>query len=287
MKYTSVSEIPWLKDPNVQPYLFVRPESHVSHPGSLHHLDWFPHQPIYKNPMSMDEIRFADRILHLEAKAFGPKNLEMPRWVFYDCAIIPGFIAGFAQRTESLPPEVKRIFMGKAEDEWTPLSLFIIIPTMAPGEWVAHNLCSVNSLLSPEQQYYGLGFLSKAFGLWYANVEICCGITQWMSPAVHLHCHYGRFEIITAYTPAHSFAHTITYRVKTDINAWRRFFSREEDPQFHAEFKPAGFEVDPTDEASIISLQRKIEAGSGPYFLDAREVKSKKLDETLTVYCPR
>jgi hypothetical protein len=275
----------WMRSENIRPYVFVRPENRVHSPGALHSLDWFPHEVLYKNPLEMDQVSFADRILSLETKAFGPSNMAMPRWVFYDCAIVPGFVAGFAHRTEALPESIRRVLVVEEGDEWTPLSLFIIIPTMSgTGEWVAHNLCSVNSLLAKEDQFYGIGFLSKAFGLWYANVRTCCGMTQWLSPSVRLHAHFGDFEVLTAYTPVHSYSRTLTYRVKVDVSTWSTFFSKGERRDFQSRYMPSGFEVEPTEEASLIALQRRLERGEGPYFLDGNETVIKELTEPLTIY---
>jgi hypothetical protein len=283
----------WMRDENIRPYVFVRPENRMPSPGLFHKsLDWFPHQVLYKNPLEMDQVKFADRILNLETKAFGPSGMEMPRWVFYDCAIVPGFVAGFAARTSSLDKKT-RLALGVesdaavAEEEWTPLSLFIIIPTMSDkGEWVAHNLCSVNSILPKELQYYGIGFLSKAFGLWYANVQKVCGMTQWTSPSVRLHAHYGDFEVLTAFTPVHSYSHTLTYRVEVDSKRWDKFFSKEGIQHFDQKYVKAGFEVAPKDEASLIRFQRKLEAGDGPFYINGAETVSKPLGESLTVYRP-
>lgn len=274
---------------NVRPYVFVRPENRIERPGELHKsLDWFPHTVLYKNPLEMKEVTFADRILNLEAKAFGPTNMAMPRWVFYDCAIVPGFVAGFAHKTSALPQALRDALDVKGDDDWTPLSLFIIIPTMSKrGEWVAHNLCSVNSLLPKHEQFYGIGFLSKAFGLWYANVRTCCGMTQWTSPSVRLHAHYGDFEVLTAYTPVHSYARTLTYRVNVDPSIWPSFFTKTTREGFHADHVPAGFEVNPTDESSLISFQQRLEKGEGPYFIDGNETVQKDLTSPLTIYRSR
>lgn len=283
----------WMRDENIRPYVFVRPENRMPQPGQFHKsLDWFPHKVLYKNPLEMDQVKFADRILNLETKAFGPSGMEMPRWVFYDCAIVPGFVAGFAVRTASLDMKT-RIALGvesneaAAEEEWTPLSLFIIIPTMSDkGEWVAHNLCSVNSILPKELQYYGIGFLSKGFGLWYANVQKVCGMTQWTSPSIRLHAHYGDFEVLTAFTPVHSYSHTLTYRVQVDATRWEKFFSKAGIQHFDQKYVKAGFDVEPTEEASLIRFQRKLEAGDGPFYLNGAETVSKPLGESLTVYRP-
>jgi hypothetical protein len=281
------NQLTWLRDENIRPYVFVRNENRIPKPGDVFSkLDWFPHEVLYKNPLEMDQVGFADRILGLETKAFGPSGMAMPRWVFYDCAIVPGFVAGFAHRTSALPASVRRVLAVEDGDEWTPLSLFIIIPTMSrDGEWVAHNLCSVNSLLAKEDQFYGIGFLSKAFGLWYANVRTCCGMTQWTSPSVRLHAHYGDFEVLTAYTPVHSYSRTLTYRVKVDVAHWASFFTKEPgDEGFLDRYKPAGFEVDPTNEESLIGFQRRLERGEGPYFLSGAETVAKSLTDPLTVF---
>lgn len=274
----------WLGSEYLRPYVYVRPENRIAAPGKSFKTDWFKMEPVYKNPLRMDEVDFADQILRLETHAFAASNMPMPRWVFYDCAIMPGFVAGFAIHRSKATPQMLAILQPKDNTEWLPISLFICIPAMAAKEWVAHNLCSINSLVPKEQCIYGLGFLTKAFALWYANVDTLCGITQWKSPAVRLHTHYGDFEVLTAYTPVHSYAHTLTYRMSTNVLEWKRFFSQEQDPDFNKRFEPAGFEVDPNDESSLKSFQSKLEAGGARYFLNATQIRTQPLDARLTVY---
>jgi len=277
----------WGESGDIRPYVYVRPDNKINNPGSRHRLDWFPMEPIYKNPLDTQELNFAEQIYYIEDKAFGPSNMAMPRWVFYDCAIIPGFVAGFAMRTEKLPPGLARTVRQDLGLEWTPLSLFIIIPTMAKGQWVAHNLCAVNSILPPGERMYGLGFLSKAFGLWYANVESCLGMTQWGSPALKLHTHYGPMQIVTAYTPVHSHAKTITYRVEVNTQSWEKFFTREEDYHFLEKYTPSSLEIDPKSEKSMIDLHARIQNGQGPFYLNAADIASKGLTDSLTIYQPK
>jgi hypothetical protein len=247
-------------------------------------MDWFKSEPILKNPLCMDQVDFADQILRLESRAFQASNMPMPRWVFYDCAIMPGFVAGYAMHRSVAPKEIIDILQPQADTEWLPVSLFIIIPTMSAKEWVAHNLCSINSLIPKEHHIYGLGFLTKAFGLWYANVEVLCGITQWASPAMRLHTHYGDFEVLTAYTPVHSYARTITYRMVTDAREWKRFFTHEPPPGFDKKYEDAGFTIDPKEDASMISFQRKLEGKGARYYLNANQLRTQKLDAVLNVY---
>lgn len=283
-----VEKAAWLNSADIRPYVFVRPENSIANPGIRHHLNWFEHEPIFKNPLSLDEVDFAEQIYWIEHKAFGPAGMEMPRWVFYDCAIVPGFVAGFAYRTSKLPEALKKVLKPGLNNEWTPLSLFIIIPSMHKGEWVAHNLCTINSLLPEKKdQLYGLGFLSKAFGLWYANVDQCTGFTQWGSPALKLHSHYGYLEVIGAYAPVHSHAKTITYRADLSARSWEMFFTREEDMAFLENYEKTEILIDPRDEKSMIELQRRIERNEGPFYLNAGEIAQKQLSDSLTVYRPK
>lgn len=298
----------WLSKSDIRPYIFVRPENRISMPGTRHRLNWFSREgydPIFKNPLDVNEIAFADRIYAIEERAFGPSNMAMPRWVFYDCAVMPGFVAGFCARPSALSPKQREILDPKNspatnspvktspilkniqsidEMDWVPLSLFIIIPTMHKGEWVAHNLCTINSLLPKEDQFYGLGFLSKAFGLWYANVEQCSGMTQWGSAALKLHSNYGHLEVIGAYAPVHSHARTVTYRCQVNTLCWEQFFTKEPDLAFLEKYGPTEDHIDPKDEKSMLNLQTKIERGEGPFYLSASEIAGKSLNDSLTIY---
>lgn len=274
----------WGASGDIRPYVYVRPDNKINQPGSRHKLDWFPMEPVILNPLDIGTLDFAEQIYHIEERAFGPANMAMPRWVFYDCAVLPGFVGGFAMRTEKLPKSIRDVMKVQTKLEWTPLSLFIIIPTMAKGQWVAHNLCAVNSLLPQNERFYGLGFLSKAFSLWYANVESCLGMTQWGNPAIKLHTHYGPMQIFTAYTPVHSHAKTLTYRVEVDTLSWEQFFTREPDLKFLENHEPTSLVLDPTSEQSMIDLHLRMQNGQGPFYLSAADIASKTLTEVLQVY---
>ena len=105
----------------------------------------------------MSHSHFSDHILNMEHRAFQTTGMPMPRWVFYDCALMPGFVAGFAHRTSQLPHFIKEALEIPPKREWTPISLFVIIPTMATHEWMAHNLCSINALLEKKTPLLRLG----------------------------------------------------------------------------------------------------------------------------------
>lgn len=274
----------WFDNKKIRPYVFVREDMRVEAPGSLFDFSLFPKDPIWFNPLHMDQVDYADQILNLETRAFAHSGMAMPRWVFYDCAIMPGFVAGFAQKTSTLPRSFQQALDGKSTRDWTPISLFIIIPTMNEGEWFAHNLCTINSLVNKEERLYGLGFLTKAFGLWYANIETCCGATQWGSPALKLHTQYGAFELLTVYTPAHDYATTITYRLKVDTKYWEGFFTKKAYEGFKRNYQATGFKVNPKNEEDMIRLQRRIENHEGPFYLNPEEIRRKDLSEDLHIY---
>ena len=274
----------WMHTGDIRPYVFVRPENKIQNPGTRHKLDWFQFEPIYKNPLNLQELPFAEAIYQIEWKSFGKHDLAIPRWVFYDCAAMPGFIAGFAGRTSKLPKKVLELLGYSEKEEWCPLSLFIIIPTAHKGEWVAYDLCSVNSFLPKEERYHGLGFLSKAFGLWYANVNQCSGMTQWGSPSLKLHSNYGHLEVIGAYAPLHTHAKTMTYRCEVDTECWEKFFTKEPDLGFLEKCAPTSFVVDPGLEQTMIEMQNKIQNQEGPFYLSAGEIAQKGLKDSLTIY---
>lgn len=274
----------WMHTGDIRPYVFVRPENKIDNPGTRHKIDWFAFDPIYKNPLDLQELPFAEAIYQIEWKSFGHQDLAIPRWVFYDCAAMPGFVAGFAARTDKLPKKVLELLNYSPEHEWCPISLFIITPTMHKGEWVAFDLCSVNSMLPKEEQYYGLGFLSKAFGLWYANVNQCSGMTQWGSASLKLHSHYGHLEVIGSYAPLHTHATTMTYRCEVNADCWEKFFTREPDLAFLEKYGPTEISIDPTNKASMMSLQCRIQNNEGPFYLSAGEIAQKGLHDQLTVY---
>ena len=274
----------WLDGENVRPYVFVREDNRVKNPGMRFDSDWFPFKPIRFDPLKMDHVDFSNHILNMEHRAFETSEMPMPRWVFYDCALMPGFVAGFAHKTSTLPDFIKKALEVESRLEWTPISLFVVIPTMATNEWMAHNLCSVNALVDREKRYYGLGFLTKAFGLWYANINICCGVTQWTSPAIKLHSHYGEMEVLTAYTPVHDYSQTLTYRLKVDPGYWGRFFTGVPNKGFEQRYQRVEFEVDPKMKSSLIELQNRIELGEGPFYLRPSDVRSQSLGQVLPIY---
>jgi hypothetical protein len=255
----------WLfENDDIRPFVYMRNENRPKTPGRVHEFE-FPKNIEFINPTSVDTADFATMLLGLENTAFKSIGLTLPRWALYDCSIMPGLICGFAHRTSKLPEAIRRVMPVIDAFEWTPLSLFICLPTNQKDHWVACNLCSVNSLLPKSNSYSCLGFLSKAFGLWYCNIEHLYGITQWKNQALTVHTNYGLFQLVTAFTPVHNIPQTLTYLVEVDSDLWHRFVETKND--WKNPLRPAGFSAEIESDANLIALHRRIENGEGPFYL--------------------
>lgn len=275
----------WLSDKNIKPYVFVRQENRTLQPGSLHNFAWFnTSNYIIKDPLKMKESRFGQAIMNLDSIAFGQQQMVTPPWVFYDCGVLPGIIAGYAIKTEALPIKIKRKLKVDSSVEWTPISLFIVIPTVQAGTWMAHNLASINSILDKKDRYKSLGFLTKAFGLWYANIERLYGVTQWHSPALRLHPNYGEFQLVTTYTPLHDYSNSVTYCCLVDSKLWPQAFEKNKsEKSFLSKYKSIGT-LDPKDEKALKKLQKRLEDQKEKIYLSGVEIVNKKIGEPIHLY---
>lgn len=276
----------WMNNADIRPYVLARKANRPSVPGSAYAFSWFDKlKPLVMEPLEMGEVFFANQIMQLDQVAFDANGLLTPRWVFYDCAVMPGIIAGFAARTLSLDESVRKILKTNEKLEWTPLSLFIAIPTPEIGRWMAHNLGSMNSFVDKQHQLRGLGFLSKAFGLWFGNIRELYGVAQWNSPALRLHANYGPLEIVTSYSPIHDYANSITYRVWIDTEYWDHFLDKSKtNAQFHDKFEFSGIMINPSENDSLIEIQSLIESDQGPFYIDPQEILQKPVGAVLKLY---
>jgi len=210
------------------------------------------------DPMRAASERFLLLLQTLDRLTFGPEGMPMPRWVFYDCAEIPGAIFGFARRAESLPDSVReQLGLHEGETGLVPFSMYIAIPMQPPRVWFGHNLASLNPTF-PELGLRGLASLTKALGLAAFRCETQFGATQWDSEALHIHCRFGPLDLITAWTPAHSEAATLTYRLDVTEQRIRHALG---DPAVSLHYPSPDFEVAASDHAAMQALQERVEAG--------------------------
>ena len=131
-------------------------------------------------------------------------------WVFYDCGEMPGGVVGLGVRAKDLGEEALKEYKIDADYEGlVPISMYIAIP-MANGEWFGHNLSSANRVL--KEAMPGLGLVTKALALQVFQIPTMLGATQWDSKALEIHLQLSDMELLSTYTPAHSYKNTMTYK---------------------------------------------------------------------------
>jgi len=235
----------------------------VATPTNVEHLDRAPFGLTIPggnivDPTRLDAKPFLDRLTALDGLTFGPEGMPMPRWIFYSGAEIPGAIFGFGFRAEHLPPDAReRMAPDDEPGALVPMSMYIAVPALPPHRWFGHNLASISPVF-PDLNLHGLASITKAVALKTFRCHQQLGATQWDSPALHIHARFGMLELLTAWTPAHSYPTTLTYRV--DIND-QVLHAALGDPGVELPRRATDFEIEIEDETGQRELQRRIEAG--------------------------
>ncbi|AKT39566.1 hypothetical protein [Chondromyces crocatus] len=210
------------------------------------------------DPLRREASSFLDLLSALDAATFGPEGMPMPRWVFYDAAELPGGIVGLGKRADALPRKVaEHLQIPTGYAGLVPLSMYVAIPTLTPGTWVGHNLCSLRDL-SADDALRGIGRLTKAVALKVFNARRQIGVTQWNSRALRLHARMGPLRLLTAWTPAHTYPASLTYEVTVDDRALRHLAG---EPGNALPSPPPERWVDGEDNGALEALQARIEAG--------------------------
>jgi hypothetical protein len=210
------------------------------------------------DPMHMRHAGFFALLQRLDALTFGTVGMPMEKWVFYDCSELPGFIYGFALEASRLQPEERALFA--VPDGYVgpvPLSMYIAIPMREPGAWFGHNLASLNRQL-PARGLAQLGTITKAMALKAMKAERNVGVTQWTSPALHVHTRFGPLTLETAWTPVHSFPASLTYAFDIDEQVLRAALG---DPEARLARPAPTRWVDVADHGALQALQAELEDG--------------------------
>ncbi len=205
------------------------------------------------DPTRLASQRFLTWVERLDAQTFGPQAMAMPRWVFYDCAEWPSALFGLAARPADVSPTLREAFDVAPRDRvWVPLSLHVAIPTVKAGEFFEHNVGS----LGREAKLKGLGTFTKALGCRLLRAKTLVGAAQWTGRALGMHRRFGPLELLTAFTPAHSYPRTLTYRHSTDLATLSRVVADEAPPSVEVTHRVR------VDDTGLTGLQRKIERGA-------------------------
>jgi len=212
------------------------------------------------DPTRAESGHFLDLLQKLDALTFGPEGMPMDKWVFYDCAELPGFIYGFAMPAEEMTErEIELFGTPPGYDGPVPISMYIAIPMHEPGCWFGHNLASLNPTL-PDRKLGFLATLTKAMGIKAYQMTECFGATQWQSRALNVHTRFGPLDLLTAYTAAHSFAETLTYSFPVDDNCIKAAMGDIEAESKIVRPQPEIY-LAADNVRGMVEIQKQIEAG--------------------------
>jgi len=207
------------------------------------------------DPQKVSSGAFLNVAKTLNAMTYGPLGLRMPDWVFYDCAVVPGAIFGFARPARDLEPWLREgLELSDDYDGLVPVSLFIAIPTPNRKQWIGYTLCSINEIAAggaPE----GLWRLTLAMGTAALRIDSMRSTTRWRTPGLGVYASMGPLELVTAWTPAHDVPETVTFDICTDDESRARLLSSAHAPTQAHRYLNAD------DADGLIALQREIEAG--------------------------
>ena len=211
------------------------------------------------DPTQSESQRFCDLLLKLDSITFGPEGMPMEKWVFYNICYMPGLVFGYGVPAHSAEPELLDLFEVSSDDELLiPLAMYGTIPMTSPHAWMGHNLCSIGKRLTT-RNLRGLGTLAKSIALKLVKAERFFGATQWSSVALNVHVKFGPLQLYTAYTPAHSEPHTLTYGFTCQDHA---LLAAAGHPDYAFERPAPDLWIDPTSEADMIALHDRIEGGA-------------------------
>ena len=252
------------------PYLVASPLGAAASPQALPFDLEVPSEHRF-DPHVVSSGPFVNVLQRLDELTFGPVGMPMPKWVFYDCAEVPGGIFGFGRPAAQVPEWVRRALgVGDDYEGLVPLSMWVAIPMLEPGAWHTYTLCSINEV-APGAAPAGLRLLTAAAGLTGLGVRRSYGATQWRSTKLLAQTRFGPLELLSAWTPAHSDPRTLTFRVDVDADRVERALGGGTIPPPHGA-GPLRW-VDCDDDDDLRDLQARIEDGeayvvTGPPVID-------------------
>ena len=210
------------------------------------------------NPQERGNAPFLKMLRRLDELTFAPLGMPMPEWVFYDCAVMPGAVFGVSVDSADLEPWVRAVMQVEPDYQGPiPVSMFIAIPMLEPGSWFVYTLCDINGV-APGAGPSGIRQFTFGLGLDVFPMKRLYGTLQWRSTTVREVVRLGALELVTAYTPAHSYRRTFTYRVDLDVAKRKQVLSDEPD---EGGVPVASHLLDVDNEDMLRKLQKELEAG--------------------------
>lgn len=209
------------------------------------------------DPRRAGSSRFLTLLQRLNALTWEPVGMPMPRWALYDCAGLPGAVFGLTRPAHLLPPWVCALMeVDPASADPVPLSAVVVIPMLPNGAWHTYALSSINEA-APGAAPVGLRGVTLALALAAVGADTAYAAVRWRSHALRAYARFGPLELLTAWTPAHTEAGTLTCRFPVSTARIGRALDvawpRADDAAL--EF------VDCDDERSLRAVQERLEEG--------------------------
>ncbi len=201
------------------------------------------------DPLRVDASPFLDLIQRLDELVKGPVDRVLPRWAFYDCAELPGAVAGFARQARDLPDHTRMLMKVAPRYQGpVPLSQAAVIPMVEPGSWHVYAVASLDrvdaGLAPPDLAAATIVMALRGLGATTGYAAV-----PWGSPVLAALAPLAPLELLTAWTPAHSEPATMTCRFAVAAEP-----GRETSP-------PATMWIAPDDHDGQRRLQSGLESG--------------------------
>lgn len=230
------------------------------------------------DPQRLGSEGFFELLTRVNTLTYAPVGLVMPDWVFYDCAVMPGAVFGFARRARDMEPWFRR-GLGVPADYTglVPVSIFICIPTVSRASALVYTLCSINEV-APGAAPEGLWRVTLAAGIAAFGLHHMTATVQWRSSQLGLFAGLGPLELVTAWTPAHDNPATCTFTVATPTHALERLLRGDLTG-------PEGIDryLDVDDHDALIAIQARIESGQRVAVVGPAEIRGAETRIPLQV----
>jgi hypothetical protein len=147
------------------------------------------------------------RLERLDALRYGALGMKSPRWALYDCAELPGAIAGFGASARDLTPALRAALeVGEDDEGLVPVSMVVATPMLEGGRWLVYAMCALDGTLSAA--------LAMTLALLRARRAVVT--TQWSSSDVEALAGFAPLEVLAAWLPAHDHPATCALELSVD-----------------------------------------------------------------------
>ncbi|MHC4949124.1 MAG: hypothetical protein ACYTG1_12855 [Planctomycetota bacterium] len=201
------------------------------------------------DPCRVETGSFVSLVNRLQSLALGPRGLEIPRWALYDCGEVPGGVFGLAAPAERVPAAARAMLGVEADDTGlVPLSMVAAIPMLEPGAWHTYALCAVEGGVAGASRA-DLRRLTLAAALATLGTRTAHAVLTRPAEDLPVHATLAPLEVLTAWTPAHTHAASLTCRFAFPP------------PAGDAAGDPPDRTLDAADPDALRALQAEIETG--------------------------